>query len=80
VARLALLPGAALRPALVPCATTLPDGTPRDLFLALMSLAPGTLPAGTDADGRILVHALDADQPVAAEFAAEAALFARAHG
>ena len=47
----------------------------RDAFCALASLLPGTLPADTNDDGTRLVHCLDVDQPVAAQLAAEEALF-----
>jgi multicomponent Na+:H+ antiporter subunit E len=38
---------------------------------------PGTLPVGTDADGALVYHCLDLDQPVAAALAREEALLAR---
>jgi multicomponent Na+:H+ antiporter subunit E len=56
----------------------LPPGIPRDAFCAYASLMPGTLPADTDPHGRLVVHCLDTDQPVAAQLAREEALFARA--
>jgi multicomponent Na+:H+ antiporter subunit E len=46
----------------------------------LMSLLPGTVPSGSDERGRVLIHCLDVEQPVAAQLAAEEALFVRAIG
>jgi multicomponent Na+:H+ antiporter subunit E len=47
------------------------------MFTTLMSLLPGTVPTGADARSQLLVHCLDAEQPVAAQLAAEEAMFAR---
>ena len=52
----------------------------RGAFCALSSLLPGTLPAGSDEEGALLIHCLDVGQPVAASLAAEEALFSRAIG
>ena len=52
----------------------------RSAFCAVSSLLPGTLPAGADEKGVLLVHCLDVGQPVAANLAAEEALFSRAIG
>ena len=52
----------------------------RSAFCALSSLLPGTLPAGSDEEGALLIHCLDVGQPVAAGLAAEEALFSRAIG
>ena len=52
----------------------------RSAFCALSSLLPGTLPTGTDEAGALVVHCLDVGQPVAANLAAEDALFSRAIG
>jgi multicomponent Na+:H+ antiporter subunit E len=52
----------------------------RSAFCALSSLLPGTLPAGSDENGVLLVHCLDVAQPVATNLAAEEALFSRAIG
>jgi multicomponent Na+:H+ antiporter subunit E len=51
-----------------------------DAFCALTSLAPGTLPAGPDKSGAIVVHCLDVGQPVASHLAADEDLFIRAMG
>jgi multicomponent Na+:H+ antiporter subunit E len=52
----------------------------RSAFCALSSLLPGTLPTGADEEGALVVHCLDVGQPVAANLAAEEALFSRAIG
>jgi multicomponent Na+:H+ antiporter subunit E len=52
----------------------------RSAFCALSSLLPGTLPTGSNEEGALVVHCLDVDQPVAANLAAEEALFSRAIG
>lgn len=52
----------------------------RSAFCAVSSLLPGTLPTGFDEEGAIVVHCLDVGQPVAANLAAEEALFSRAIG
>jgi multicomponent Na+:H+ antiporter subunit E len=78
VARRALDPRLPLRPGVVACPSQCPPGTVRDAFCALTSLLPGTLPAGTDESGALLVHCLDISQPVAAQLAMEEALFIRA--
>ncbi|WP_431302855.1 Na+/H+ antiporter subunit E [Sediminicoccus sp. BL-A-41-H5] len=80
IARRAFDPRLPLRPGLVTHATALPEGTPRDGFTALASLAPGALPAGVEGDV-VMVHALDTRLPVARDLAATEALYARAgHG
>lgn len=77
VAALAFRPTLDLRPGLVRYRTRLPNDGRRHVFCALASLLPGTLPTGFDDDGTLLVHCLDLTQPVAAELAAEEALFSR---
>jgi len=52
----------------------------RSAFCALSSLLPGTLPTGANEEGALVVHCLDVGQPVAANLAAEEALFSRAIG
>lgn len=80
VARRAFDPRLPLRPGFVVYPTGLAEGAARHAFASLMSLLPGSLPAGTAAGGGMLVHCLDTGQPVAAQLAAEEALFARAIG
>jgi multicomponent Na+:H+ antiporter subunit E len=72
--RLPLNPGFIVYPCRLRSAGT------RSAFCALSSLLPGTLPAGSDENGALLVHCLDVGQPVAANLAAEEALFSRAIG
>jgi multicomponent Na+:H+ antiporter subunit E len=66
-----------LHPGFVVYPVGLPPGPARNMFTALMSLLPGTVPAGSDEKGGLLVHCLDAEQPVAAQLAAEEEAFAR---
>lgn len=80
VAWRALDPQLPLRPGLVIYAARLPPGPALDAFCALTSLAPGTLPAGTDENGAIIVHCLDVGQPVASHLAADETLLAHALG
>ena len=54
--------------------------TARSAFGTLASLVPGTLPAGLDGGGVMLVHCLDVGQPVAAQLAIDEALLARVVG
>lgn len=69
VARRALDPRLPLCPGFVVCRPDFPPGLARNAFRTLMSLTPGTLPAGSDEDGALLVHCLDVGQPVAASLA-----------
>jgi multicomponent Na+:H+ antiporter subunit E len=55
-------------------------GRDRDIFYAVSSLLPGTVPAGEDADGVLQVHCLDTGQSVRASMARDEALLARAMG
>jgi multicomponent Na+:H+ antiporter subunit E len=77
VARRTLAFRLSLRPGFVLFAGRLPPGSTRNVFTALMSLLPGTVPAGPGAGGGILIHCLDVEQPVAVQLAAEEARFAR---
>jgi multicomponent Na+:H+ antiporter subunit E len=76
VARRALDPRLPLNPGFVLYPVRLPPGPRRNMFTALMSLLPGTVPTGS-AEGGFLIHCLDVGQPVAAQLAEEEALFAR---
>jgi multicomponent Na+:H+ antiporter subunit E len=80
VARRVLDPVLPIRPGVVAVPLALPPGTARDGFRLLASLQPGTLPAGIDGEGRLLVHALDTALPVGAETKSAEALFATAAG
>ena len=76
----ALMPRMTLRPGLVEWRPVLPPGQRRNAFCSLMSLLPGSLPAGPDEAGAIVIHCLDVTQPVAQQMTAEEALFIRATG
>jgi len=76
----ALDPKLPLRPGFVLHTVGLPPGAARNMFTTLMSLLPGTVPTGSDERGRILIHCLDVEQPVAAQLAAAEALFVRVVG
>ena len=71
VAWRALDPRMPLRPGLITYTTGLPPGPARNVFLTLMSLLPGSLPAWQGAEGEITVHCLVVGQPVAAQMAEE---------
>jgi multicomponent Na+:H+ antiporter subunit E len=77
VAILVLRPSLVLRPGFARYRTDLPPDGRRYAFSALASLLPGTLPTGFDENGVMLVHGLDVELPIAAELAAEEALFSR---
>jgi multicomponent Na+:H+ antiporter subunit E len=80
VARRALDPRMPLQPGFITYDTRLESGPGRDAFLALMSLQPGTLPVGIGDSNALLIHCLDTSQPVAANLAAEEALYAQITG
>jgi multicomponent Na+:H+ antiporter subunit E len=80
VARRAFDPRLPVRPDFMLYAPQLGPGHARDAFLTLSSLLPGTLPAGQDANGRVLVHVLDPELFPAEGLAREEALFVRAFG
>lgn len=80
VARRAFDPRLPLRPGFLHYPTRLPEGPGRHAFASLMSLLPGSLPAGADATGGMLVHCLDTRQPIAAQLAAEEVRFLRVIG
>ena len=77
VARRALDPRLPLHPGFVVYPVGLPRGPARNMFTALMSLLPGTVPSGSDETGELLIHCLDAEQPVAAQLAMEEEVFSR---
>jgi multicomponent Na+:H+ antiporter subunit E len=80
VAWRALDPRLPLHPGFIAYPLRLPEGGARSAFCALSSLLPGALPTGTDANGALLVHCLDVNQPVAANLAAEETSFMGAAG
>ena len=58
----------------------LPPGPARDAFTAYASLMPGTVPVTAETEGDILIHCLDARQPVAQQMADEEDRFIRVLG
>jgi multicomponent Na+:H+ antiporter subunit E len=80
IARRALHPRLPLRPGYVSHPVRLPPGLARDLFAALTSVVPGSVPSGDDGRGAMRVHCLDLDLPVAANLAADEARVARVFG
>jgi multicomponent Na+:H+ antiporter subunit E len=79
IARRVLKPQLDLRPGLAACPISLPEGTARNVFFAIESLQPGTLPAGMDGNA-LIVHGLDISEPIAAELARDEAQFTLAVG
>jgi multicomponent Na+:H+ antiporter subunit E len=69
-----------LNVAMIPYTPRLPRGSARDAFAAYASLMPGTVPVTADAGGVILIHCLDATQPVAQQMAREEDRFIRVLG
>ena len=80
VARRVFDPRLPLKPGYLAYPVRLPDGPRRAAFGALTSLMPGTLPVGDDADGALVYHCLDLDQPVASGLARDEALMTEASG
>ena len=80
VARRALDPRLPLQPGFVTYQVGLEPGPARHLFTTLMSLLPGTVPAGSTGTRTLLIHCLDVEQPVAAQLAEEEAQFVQAIG
>jgi multicomponent Na+:H+ antiporter subunit E len=80
VAWRALDPRLPLRPGFVRYRSHLPPGPTLNAFCTMTSLLPGTLPCGPDEDGDLIIHCLDASQPVASNMAAEEAPFVAALG
>lgn len=69
-----------LQPGLVRFRIRMEPSPRRDAFLTWSSLQPGTLPAGEDGEGAVLVHALDTSQLVHDAMVIEEARFTRALG
>ena len=80
VARRALDPRLPLRPGFVLFPIRIASGLAGNAFCTLESLLPGTLPAGTNDGGALVVHCLDVDRPILAQMAADEALFVEALG
>lgn len=69
VAVRAFHPRLPLRPGFIEVDCVLPEGARRDGLLALGSLLPGSLPVAETAEGRVVLHCLDTEQPTAAQMA-----------
>jgi multicomponent Na+:H+ antiporter subunit E len=80
VARRALDPRLPLRLGVVAYPVQLAPGATRNTFCTLSSLLPGTLPAGSDERGALLVHCLDIGEPIVAQLTEEESLLVRAVG
>lgn len=80
VARRALDPALPLNPGFVRYRVGLRAGPRRNTFTTLTSLLPGTVPAGRDGTGALVIRCLDTRQPVAAQLAAEEAVLVRIIG
>ena len=80
VAIRAFHPRLPLHTGFVTCECRIPAGSRRDLFLSMSSLMPGSLPVAEDEDGRIVLHCLDTEQPLAGQMADHEARLVRALG
>ncbi len=80
VARRALDPRLPLNPGFAHYPVGLPPGPARNTFTTLMSLLPGTVPIGPNASGSLVIHCLDAGQPVTTQLADEEARLVRVMG
>jgi len=80
IARRAFSPALRLEPGWLVYSSRLPPGVPRNLFMSMASLLPGTLCTGTDQSGALIFHCLDVGQPVAQQLADEEARLIAALG
>ena len=80
IARRAFSPAMPLKLGYVVYPVALPPSAARNLFMAVTSLMPGTLPAGSDQSGALIYHCLDVDQPVAPQLKQEETLLVAALG
>ena len=80
VALRALHPRLPLHPGFVIYRPRLPPGTRRNVFCAITSLMPGTLPCGSADGNGLTIHCLDVTQPVIEQLSAEEALCIRTLG
>jgi multicomponent Na+:H+ antiporter subunit E len=80
IARRAFSPALPLAPGWLVYSSRLPQDAPRNLFMSIASLMPGTMCTGTDDSGALIVHCLDVGQPVARQLADEEARLAAALG
>ena len=66
-----------LHPGFVTYDCGIPAGTKRDLYLSMVSLMPGSLPVDVDENGRVIIHCLDINQPIAKQMADDEARLIR---
>jgi len=66
-----------LHPGFVTYDCDIPAGTKRDLYLSMVSLMPGSLPVDVDDNGRVIIHCLDINQPIAKQMANDEARLIR---
>jgi multicomponent Na+:H+ antiporter subunit E len=66
-----------LLPGFVTYDCDIPAGTKRDLYLSMVSLMPGSLPVDVDDNGRVIIHCLDINQPIAKQMADDEARLIR---
>ena len=71
VAWRAIDPRMPLRPGFVVYQSHFPLGQMQNAFCTITGLLPGTLPAGSDENGDLVIHCLDVSQPVVEQLAAE---------
>lgn len=69
-----------LKPGMIRYPAKLRQRTEQDLFCTMLSLCPGTLPAGSEDGGVLVVHCLDIGQPIARQIEADEALLAKVLG
>jgi multisubunit Na+/H+ antiporter MnhE subunit len=65
----------AIKPGLVAGRSTLPKGLMREVFLTLASLQPGTLPVREGPGDAALLHSINTNDPVQADYARAEHLF-----
>lgn len=80
VARRVFDPRLPIKPGFIDFPARVPEGPGRAAFGAYTSLMPGSLPVGQGADGSLVYHCLDLDQPIADGLARDEALFSRIRG
>jgi multicomponent Na+:H+ antiporter subunit E len=80
VALLALRPRLRLRAGYVIYQPRLRPGTRRNVFCAITSLMPGTLPCGSADGNGLAIHCLDVTQPVIEQLSAEETLYIETFG
>jgi multicomponent Na+:H+ antiporter subunit E len=74
VALRALAPRLRLDPGFAPYQSQLPPSDALDLFKAMTSQMPGTIPAGSEPSGAVAYHCLDISLPVLRELSEEEAI------